>query len=124
MITVYRHDNRRWKSHIDDVLHAIALHKQTRLNFWDAMIVHAAAEPGCDVLDGRSERRSADQRSQNPQSIRWCPGRVIRGVNAGARRPDGKARRVRILGIFERGVTQPAGMPRPAVMLRITRPGH
>ena len=50
MITVYRHDNRRWKSHIDDVLHAIALHKQTRLNFWDAMIVHAAAEPGCDVL--------------------------------------------------------------------------
>ena len=54
----------------------------------------------------------------------WCPGRVIRGVNAGARRPDGKARRARILDIFERGATQPAGMPRPAVMLRVTRPGN
>ena len=52
------------------------------------------------------------------------PGHVIRGVIAGARRPDGKARRVRILGIFERGATPPAGMPRPAIMPRITRPGH
>ena len=32
---------------------------------------------------------------------------------AGARRPAGKARRVRISGIFERGATPPAGMPRP-----------
>jgi predicted nucleic acid-binding protein len=34
----------------NDVLRAIELHKQNKLNFWDAMIVHAAAELGCDVL--------------------------------------------------------------------------
>ena len=34
----------------DDVLAAIALHERTRLAFWDAMIVHAAAESGCQVL--------------------------------------------------------------------------
>ena len=34
----------------DDVLRAIALHKQAKLSFWDAMVVHAAAELGCDVL--------------------------------------------------------------------------
>ena len=33
-----------------DVLAAIALHKQAQINFWDAMIVQAAAELGCDVL--------------------------------------------------------------------------
>ena len=35
---------------LDDVLSAIALHEQWRVSFWDAMIVHAAAELGCDVL--------------------------------------------------------------------------
>ncbi|MGE3885010.1 MAG: PIN domain-containing protein [Vicinamibacterales bacterium] len=34
----------------DDVRAAIALHQKTALGFWDAMIVHAAAESGCDVL--------------------------------------------------------------------------
>lgn len=34
----------------DDVLRAIALHKQAKVSFWDAMVVHAAAELGCDVL--------------------------------------------------------------------------
>ncbi len=34
----------------NDVFRAIALHKQTKLRFWDAMMVHAAAELGCDVL--------------------------------------------------------------------------
>lgn len=34
----------------DDVLRAIALHEQAKVGFWDAMIVHAAAELGCDVL--------------------------------------------------------------------------
>jgi predicted nucleic acid-binding protein len=34
----------------DDVLDAIALHKSANLNFWDAMIVHAAVESRCDVL--------------------------------------------------------------------------
>lgn len=33
-----------------DVLTAIALQKQARLSFWDAMIVQAAAESGCGVL--------------------------------------------------------------------------
>jgi predicted nucleic acid-binding protein len=34
----------------DDVLAAVALHKDAQLSFWDAMVVHAAAESGCDVL--------------------------------------------------------------------------
>ena len=34
----------------DDVLAAIALHKRANLSFWDAMVAHAAAEAGCDVL--------------------------------------------------------------------------
>lgn len=34
----------------DDVLRAIALQKDASLAFWDAMIVHAAAELQCDVL--------------------------------------------------------------------------
>jgi predicted nucleic acid-binding protein len=33
-----------------DVLHAISLHERTKVSFWDAMVVHAAAELGCDVL--------------------------------------------------------------------------
>ena len=33
-----------------DVIAAIALHKQARISFWDAMIVHAAAESTCDLL--------------------------------------------------------------------------
>jgi len=34
----------------DDVVAAIGLHQKTGLGFWDAMIVHAAAESGCDLL--------------------------------------------------------------------------
>ena len=34
----------------NDVLGAIALHKQAQLSFWDAMVVRAAAEMGCTVL--------------------------------------------------------------------------
>ena len=34
----------------DDVLDAIGLHTQAKIGFWDAMIVLAAAESGCDVL--------------------------------------------------------------------------
>ena len=34
----------------DDVLAAIALQQKAKLSFWDAMVVHAAAESGCDVL--------------------------------------------------------------------------
>jgi len=53
-----------------------------------------------------------------------CPGTVIRSVNPGARRPDGKARGARKSGICKRRATPPAGMPRPGVMPRITVPGH
>jgi predicted nucleic acid-binding protein len=34
----------------DDVLGAIGLQKQVQISFWDAMVVRAAAESGCDVL--------------------------------------------------------------------------
>ena len=34
----------------NDVLSAIALHKQAKVSFWDAMVVHAAVELGCDLL--------------------------------------------------------------------------
>ena len=34
----------------DDVLAAIALHRQEQLSFWDAMVVQAAIEMRCDVL--------------------------------------------------------------------------
>jgi predicted nucleic acid-binding protein len=34
----------------NDVLGAIDLHRQAKIGFWDAMIVLAAAESGCDVL--------------------------------------------------------------------------
>jgi predicted nucleic acid-binding protein len=34
----------------NDVLAAIALQQQSRISFWDAMVVLAAAESGCDVL--------------------------------------------------------------------------
>ena len=45
-------------------------------------------------------------------------------MSPGARRPAGKARRGRLLGIFDRGATPSGGMPRPGVMLRITVTGH
>ena len=34
----------------EDVLAAIRLQKQAQINFWDAMILRAAVESGCDVL--------------------------------------------------------------------------
>jgi predicted nucleic acid-binding protein len=46
-------DLKAWKvfaPKADDVISAITLHKQSRLNFWDAMVVQAAAELHCDVL--------------------------------------------------------------------------
>jgi predicted nucleic acid-binding protein len=45
-----------------DVLGAIALQQEAKLPFWDAMIVHAAVESGCEILwsedlrDGRTIR--------------------------------------------------------------------
>lgn len=34
----------------DDVLAAIGIHRQAKIGFWDAMIVLAATESGCDLL--------------------------------------------------------------------------
>ena len=47
-----------------DVLDAIALHQEAKLSFWNAMIVHAAIESGCETL----------------WSEDLADGRVIRGV--------------------------------------------
>ena len=52
-----------------DVLAAIALHKESRINFWDAMVVQAAAELGCDVLwteDLNDQQVLRGVRIQNP----------------------------------------------------------
>ena len=54
----------------------------------------------------------------------YDPGRVIRDVSPGARRPNRTAQGARKSGICKRRATQRGGMPRPGVMLRITRPGH
>ena len=35
---------------VDDIVAAIELQKQALLSFWDAMVVRAAAESGCDTL--------------------------------------------------------------------------
>jgi predicted nucleic acid-binding protein len=53
-------DLARWYVHTpapDDVLAAISIHQDTRISFWDAMIVRSAAEIGCTVL--YSEDRNA-----------------------------------------------------------------
>lgn len=34
----------------DDVLAAIVLHKRAKVSFWDAMVVQAASQIGCDIL--------------------------------------------------------------------------
>ena len=35
---------------VDDVLAAITLHERANISFWDAMVVEAAAQAGCEVL--------------------------------------------------------------------------
>ena len=52
-----------------DVLAAIDLHKRQRLGFWDAMIIHAAVQSGCDVLwseDLQDDRVLQGVRIRNP----------------------------------------------------------
>ena len=46
-------DLSHWHMHVpaaDDVLGAIGIHQRAGISFWDAMIVHSAAEMGCAVL--------------------------------------------------------------------------
>lgn len=53
----------------DDVLNAIGLHTQAKIAFWDAMVVLAAAESGCDVLwteDLTDGQRLRGVRIRNP----------------------------------------------------------
>jgi len=35
---------------VTDVLSAIALHKEAHISFWDAMVIEAAVQSGCEVL--------------------------------------------------------------------------
>ncbi|MBV9183515.1 MAG: PIN domain-containing protein [Acidobacteria bacterium] len=55
-----------WKTFVPtvpDVLAAVALHRESQITFWDAMVVQAAAELGCHLLwtedlnDGQSLRK-------------------------------------------------------------------
>ena len=61
---------------------------------------------------GRSTVNTGDSRPGAWARREW-PVHAEQGPDRGARRPAGKARRPRIPGVFEGGVTQPAGMPRP-----------
>jgi len=43
----------KWRVHRpapDDVLQAIQLHRETKISFWDAMILRSAISVGCSVL--------------------------------------------------------------------------
>jgi predicted nucleic acid-binding protein len=44
----------------EDVVQAISLHGRAKVSFWDALVIHAAAELGCDVLwtEGLSDGQS------------------------------------------------------------------
>jgi len=68
---------------------------------------HPSADTGgCPIGVSTACRRAArNVNSSGP----WCKSIVAPRT---ARRPDGKARRLRISGIFEGGATQPAGMHR------------
>ena len=53
----------------DDIVAAIDLHTQAKIGFWDAMVVLAAAEFGCDVLwteDLNDGQRLRGVRIRNP----------------------------------------------------------
>lgn len=46
-------DLSRWQVHVpgpDDVAGAIAVHRQHKIGFWDAMIVWSAQQQGCTIL--------------------------------------------------------------------------
>jgi predicted nucleic acid-binding protein len=54
---------------VGDILNAITLQKQAKLSFWDAMVVNAAAELGCEVLwteDLNDSQLLRGVRIQNP----------------------------------------------------------
>ena len=85
-----------------------------------ATVAELSMEIGCQ----RGARLSDSMEGMVEVLSVQCPVPVTGGANLGARRPAGKARRVRISGVCERGATQPAGMPRPGVMPPIAGTGH
>ena len=85
-----------------------------------AAIRSLALDPDvADRLDDQVGRMQTQLDTGN--GARECPG--CSGIRPGARRPDRKARGARKSGICKRRATPRGGMPRPGVMLRITRPG-
>ena len=87
--------------------------KRRRLSWHRRGVVLGLEEPPSDrAVVGPARRRRPDS-----THVRRESNLVARGESPGvaprpARRPDGKARRLRISGIFEGGATQPAGMHR------------
>src|SRR5206468_5485661 len=92
---------------------ALVLVKRRRLSWHRRGVVLGLEEPPSDrAVVGPARRRRPDS-----THVRRESNLVARGESPGvaprpARRPDGKARRLRISGIFEGGATQPAGMHR------------
>ena len=69
---------------------------------------------GHRIGDGREKpREERVYHSRNVVGSGEWPVHDEEGPDRGARRPAGKARRPRILTVFEGGATPPAGMPRP-----------
>ena len=97
------------------------------ISCWSGMM-NAAKSPRTPTDVGSAQRatgRDEVLRRQARAETAECPGRVIRGVTAGARRPAGKARRC---DWFERGATRSEmrrrGMPRTTAVIRIASAGH
>ena len=77
-------------------------------------------------MQRRRLRRPPPQGRTQAQSLSG-PGHNYGDASRPGRRPTGKARRVRILSICERGATQPGGMPRrsnAAVIVPVTTKIH
>lgn len=57
----------------NDILAGIGLQKRAKLSFWDAMVIHAAREMGCDVLwteDMKNGQLLEGVRVRNPFAVR------------------------------------------------------
>ncbi|MGH2760860.1 MAG: PIN domain-containing protein [Actinomycetota bacterium] len=67
-------DYSAWRTHAPearDVIEAIDIHRESKISFWDAMIVRSASQLGCDVLwteDLNSGQSYRGVRAENPFS--------------------------------------------------------
>ena len=104
-----------------------------RFTFADQLIPAGISMPseggtGSDLEQGRCSHRAHREDAPRPRRVFGNPQSRVTGntrdspsgpsslkqvLDSGARRPDGKARRPRIPGVFEGEATPPAGMPRP-----------